>query len=426
MDYRAMNAEQRKVELDRLMAEYGEIKAKGLQLNLARGNPSKLQLDLSMGLLDILNSGAELISESGDDCRTYGVLGGVPEAKKLMGDVLGVAPSKVMVFGNSSLLIMYYLLDYGMLKGVGNCPPMAAQGKCKWLCPAPGYDRHFKMAENLGFELITIPMKADGPDMELVREYAENDPSVKGIWCVPKYSNPTGVVYSDEVCEQMAALKPAAEDFRIYWDNAYCVHPLYPDQEEQLPDILELCEKAGNPDMVYEFCSTSKITCPGAGIAALATSEKNQKELRERYFQFIMIGPDKLNQLRHVRYFGTVENLRAHMRRHADLIRPKFELINEFLTREFEGTGLVEWLMPKGGYFISLETLPGCAKRTIALAKEAGVTFTSAGATYPYGVDPQDSNIRLAPTFAPIEQISPTMEVLCICIKIASLESMEG
>ncbi len=423
MDFERPDRALCRAELEKYRLEFEKYKEQNLQLNLARGNPSKAQLDLSMKMLDIVNSHSVLDSEDGIDCRNYGGLDGLFEAKAFMAELLGVHPNKVMVFGNSSLQIMFQAINFAMVDGVSGCEPMMFQKDRKWLCPVPGYDRHFNITMKFGFELIPVPMTDEGPDMDVVRSYVEKDPSVKGIWCVPKYSNPGGVVYSQRVCEEFAALEPAAHDFRIFWDNAYCVHGLYPDHEDTIPDIVGLCEKAGHPDLVYEFCSTSKISFPGAGISAVATSVHNQKGFKS-FLQYATIGPNKINQLRQVRFFKNLANVKKHMAKHADIMRPKFELVESILEKELGGTGMAEWTKPRGGYFISLNTLPGCAKRVVALAKEAGVTFTNAGATYPYGIDPQDSNIRLAPSFATPEQIEPATEILCTCIHLATYEKL--
>lgn len=390
-----------------------------LHLDLSRGKPSKEQLDLSVDMLDVLTSRSVLDSEDGTDCRNYGGADGIAEAKKLMAEMIGVSPAQVMVFDNSSLNLMFQVLAHGMIDGLSGCEPMLLQKKRKFLCPAPGYDRHFAITERFGFELIPIPMLEDGPDMEMVKTYVETDKDVKGIWCVPKYQNPTGIVFSDRVVKAFAGLNPKAADFRIFWDNAYCVHGLYPGEDHELLDILKLCEEAGHPDMVYEFCSTSKVTFPGDGISAVASSMANLADLRN-YFKYETIGPDKINQLRHVRYFKSIQGLRAHMAKHADILRPKFEKVEQILEEELGGTGLAEWTNPRGGYFISLNTLPGCAKEVVRLSKEAGVTFTNAGATFPYGHDPEDKNIRLAPSFATLEEIEQATRVLAECIREAS------
>lgn len=391
-----------------------------LHLDLSRGKPSKEQLDLSVKMLDVLNSHSVLDSEDGTDCRNYGGADGIVEARKLMADLIDVSPAQVIVFDNSSLNLMFQVLAHAMIDGLSGCEPMLLQKKRKFLCPAPGYDRHFAITERFGFELITIPMREDGPDMELVREYVENDETVKGIWCVPKYQNPTGVVFSDEVVNAFAQLNPKAADFRIFWDNAYCVHCLYPDEDVKIPDILSLCEAAGHPDMVYEFCSTSKISFAGDGISAVASSQANLADLRN-YLKYETIGPDKINQLRHVRYFRNVQGIHAQMRKHADILRPKFEMVEKVLEEELGGLGIAEWNNPRGGYFISLNTLPGCAKEVVRLCREAGVTFTAAGATFPYGHDPEDRNLRLAPSFATLEEIEQATRILAGCIKEVSV-----
>lgn len=410
-------------ELERAEADYEKYKAMGMQLNLARGKPCREQLDLSMKILDVVNSRSVLDSENGTDCRNYGMPDGLPEAKKLMGELMGVPASKVMVFGNSSLDLMFQTICHSMINGISGCEPMMKQPKIKWLCPAPGYDRHFAVTQKLGFELITIHMREDGPDMDEVRSYVEHDPAVKGIWCVPKYQNPLGMVFSDKVVHEFAELNPAAPDFRIYWDNAYCIHPLYPDEEQDLPDILSLCEAAGHPDMVCEFCSTSKIVFPGNGISAIATSTYNQNDLKN-YFKYETIGPDKINQLRYVRFLKNKANVRRHMRQHAEIMRPKFEKTIQILKEELGDLKIADWTEPKGGYFISLNTRPGCAKEVIRLAKEAGVTFTSAGATYPYGIDPEDRNIRIAPSYAEADEIEKAVRILTVCIRVATFRSM--
>lgn len=401
-----------------------EVKRQGekkmsLHLDLSRGKPSKEQLDLSVKMLDVLNSNSVLDSEDGTDCRNYGGADGIVEAKKLMADLIDVSPAQVMVFDNSSLNLMFQVLAHAMIDGLSGCEPMLLQKKRKFLCPAPGYDRHFAITERFGFELITIPMREDGPDMDMVREYAENDDTVKGIWCVPKYQNPTGVVFSDEVVHAFARLNPKAADFRIFWDNAYCVHCLYPGEDVKIPDILSLCEEAGRPDMVYEFCSTSKISFAGDGISAVASSQLNLADLRN-YLKYETIGPDKINQLRHVRYFRNVQGIHAQMKKHADILRPKFEMVEKVLEEELGGLGIAEWNNPKGGYFISLNTRPGCAKEVVRLCQEAGVKFTAAGATFPYGHDPEDRNLRLAPSFATLEEIEQATRILASCIKEAS------
>ena len=410
-------------ELQECTRRFEDYREQGLALNLSRGKPCKEQLDLSMKMMDTLNSHSVLDSEDGTDCRNYGGADGIPEAKKLMGDLMGVNPCNVMVFDNSSLNLMFQVLAHGMIDGLSGCEPFLRQEKRRFLCPAPGYDRHFAITERFGFELITIPMREDGPDMEMVKEYVENDETVKGIWCVPKYQNPTGIVFSDRVIREFAQLNPKAADFRIFWDNAYCVHTLYADQDVEIPDILKLCEEAGHPDMVYEFCSTSKITFAGDGISAVASSAGNLIDLKN-YFKYETIGPDKINQLRQVRFLRNLSHVKHHMEKHAEIMRPKFEMVESILEKEVGGLDIAEWTNPKGGYFISLNTLPGCAKEVVRLCKEAGVTFTPAGATYPYGIDPEDKNIRLAPSFASSDEIRLATQILTVCIKLASFRKL--
>ncbi len=418
-----MRREEYQKELEACWETYRHYAEQNLQLDLSRGKPGPDQLDLSMKLLDTLNAHSVLDAEDGTDCRNYGGPDGIPEAKRLIGEILGVHPSYVMVFDNSSLTLMFQAITHAVLDGLSGCEPMMNQPDKKFLCPSPGYDRHFAITQRFGFELVTIPMLEDGPDMDQVRQYVEHDPSVKGIWCVPKYANPTGCVYSDRVVKEFAALKPAAEDFRIFWDNAYCVHDLYRENngERHIPDILSLCEKNGHPDMVYEFCSTSKITFPGDGISAIATSLYNRNDLKN-FLKYEMIGPNKINQLRQVRFLKNLANVKKHMRKQARILLPKFRMMENILEEELGGKGMAVWTKPAGGYFISLDTLPGCAKEVVRLSKEAGVKFTGAGATFPYGIDPEDKNIRLAPSFAGLDEIELATRILTVCIKIASLE----
>lgn len=340
-----------------------------------------------------------------------------------MGDMMEISDDEVIVFGNSSLNVMYDTVARSMILGVCGSTPWCKLDKVKFLCPAPGYDRHFAITQQFGIEMITIPMKADGPDMDLVEKYVKEDPAVKGIWCVPKYSNPQGITYSDEVVKRFAALEPAAEDFRIFWDNAYTIHHLYDDKQDQLLEILEECKKAGHPDMVYKFCSTSKVTFPGSGIAALGAS-KNNLDFIKSVITIQTIGHDKLNQLRHVRYFKNIDGMKEHMRKHAAIIRPKFEYLIDVLDKELGGLGIGEWTRPIGGYFVSFDALPGCAKEIVAKCKEAGVVLTGAGATYPYGKDPADSNIRLAPTFPPIGDLKQAAQIFILCVKLVSVEKL--
>lgn len=340
-----------------------------------------------------------------------------------MGDMMEISDDEVIVFGNSSLNVMYDTVARSMILGVCGSTPWCKLDKVKFLCPAPGYDRHFAITQQFGIEMITIPMRADGPDMDLVEKYVKEDPAVKGIWCVPKYSNPQGITYSDEVVKRFAALEPAAEDFRIFWDNAYTIHHLYDDKQDQLLEILEECKKAGHPDMVYKFCSTSKVTFPGSGIAALGASKRNLDFIKS-VITIQTIGHDKLNQLRHVRYFKNIDGMKEHMRKHAAIIRPKFEYLIDVLDKELGGLGIGEWTRPIGGYFVSFDALPGCAKEIVAKCKEAGVVLTGAGATYPYGKDPADSNIRLAPTFPPIGDLKQAAQIFILCVKLVSVEKL--
>ena len=410
-------------EYRKLSAAYREMEQQGLHLDLSRGKPSPEQLELSRKMLDEVNSGSVLDSVDGTDCRNYGGLDGIPEAKALLAGMVGCRPEQVIVGGNSSLTLMFDILSHAMIDGLLGGTPWCQVPNRKFLCPVPGYDRHFAMTEHFGFELVPVPMLADGPDMNMVERLVREDASIKGIWCVPKYQNPTGVVFSHEVLERFANLKPAAKDFRIFWDNAYCVHDLYPDEAEPLPDILSLCEQAGSPDLVYEFCSTSKAAFPGAGISGVAASAANLIELR-RVWKFATIGPDKLNQLRQARFFRNTAGLKAHMARHAELLRPKFERVEAILKEDLARSGAGSWTEPKGGYFISFDTLPGCAARTVELCKKAGVKFTPAGATWPCGRDPEDRNIRLAPSYASMEEIEAAVHLFTICVRLAALESL--
>ena len=408
---------------DELEKEYKEAASKGLKLDMSRGKPAAKQLDLSRDMLDVVNSSSDLKCEDGVDVRNYGILDGISEAKKIMADILGVSSDNVIVFGNASLNIMYDMVSRAMLFGVLGSTPWSKLDKVKFLCPVPGYDRHFAITELFGIEMINIPMKADGPDMDLVEKYVNNDESVKGIWCVPKYSNPQGITYSDEVVKRFAALKPAAKDFRIFWDNAYAIHDLYEDDKDELLEIFAECRKNGNEDMVYEFCSTSKVTFAGGGISALAASKANLDDVK-RTMTIQTIGHDKVNQLRHARYFKDVNGVYEHMKKHAAILRPKFEaVINEF-EKELSGLGIASWVKPKGGYFISFETMEGCAKAVVAKCKEAGVTLTGAGATYPYKKDPNDSNIRIAPSLPTEEELKQATELFILCVKLVSVDKL--
>ena len=421
--YQEMSKEELTQELTALKAEYEKIKGMGLALDMSRGKPGADQLDLSMGMLDVLDSKTALKSENGTDLRNYGVLDGIPEAKKLIADVIGTKPENVIIYGNSSLNIMYDQVARAEMFGICGNTPWCKLDKVKFLCPVPGYDRHFAITETFGIEMINIPMTENGPDMDLVEKYVNNDETVKGIWCVPKYSNPQGYVYSDETVKRFAALKPAAEDFRIFWDNSYVIHHLYEDKQAELLDIISECEKAGNPDIVYEFASTSKVTFAGAGIAAMASSKKNLDFIRKS-MTIQTIGYDKVNQYRHVKYFKDLDGIKAKMKQHADILRPKFELVDEILTKELEGLGIGTWTKPLGGYFITFETLEGCATSVVKKAKEAGVVLTGAGAPFPYGTDPRDFVIRIAPSYPTLEELRQAAEVFVLCVKLASVEKL--
>ena len=406
-----------------LNKEYEEAQAKGLKLDMSRGKPGVSQLDLSLPMLDILTAKDEMKASNGMDIRNYGVLDGLPEAKQLMAEMMDTTPDHVVVFGNASLTIMYDTVARAMVKGLLGETPWCKLDKVKFLCPVPGYDRHFAITESFGIEMINIPMNSDGPDMDLVEKYVSEDESVKGIWCVPKYANPTGISYSDEVVKRLAALKPAAKDFRIFWDNAYCIHHLYEDQQDEILDILSECEKAGNPDMVFEFGSTSKVSFPGAGIAAMAASKANLDDLKKS-MTIQTIGHDKMNQMRHVKFFKNRAGLDEHMKKHAALMRPKFEAVLEVLNEELGGLEIGSWIVPRGGYFISFNALEGCAKAIVEKCKEAGVVMTGAGATYPYGKDPLDSNIRIAPSFPTPEEMKEAAKLFVLCVKLVSVEKL--
>lgn len=408
---------------EQLNKEYEEAKAKGLKLDMSRGKPSPAQLDMERDFLGMVISDTDVTTETGVDCRNYGLLDGIPEAKRLLAGVLGVSESNVIVFGNSSLNVMYDTVARSMILGVMGSTPWCKLDKVKFLCPVPGYDRHFAITEQFGIEMINIPMTEAGPDMDLVEKYVNEDPAVKGIWCVPKYSNPQGYTYSDETVKRFAALKPAAEDFRIYWDNAYAIHDLYDDKKDELLEILSECEKAGNPDMVLEFASTSKVTFPGAGIAAVVASKANLDYIK-KVMTIQTIGYDKLNQLRHVRYFKNSDGMKEHMKKHASIMRPKFEAVLKVLDSELSGLGIGSWTRPNGGYFISFDAMEGCAKEIVQKCKEAGVVLTGAGATYPYKNDPKDSNIRLAPTFPTLEELAMATDLFVLCVKMVSVEKL--
>ena len=406
-------------ERDKCAAELAKYAKSGLSLDLSRGKPSAEQLALSLNMLDVLDHRSILDSESGQDCRNYGGLDGIEEAKRLLSHMMGTHSVNTIVGGNSSLTMMYELVSHGMTDGICGAKPWQEIKNRKFLCPAPGYDRHFAITEYFGFELIPVGMNDEGPNMDEVDELIK-DPAVKGIWCVPKYQNPTGIVFSPETVRRFAALKPAAEDFRIFWDNAYCIHA-FDGENAEIPDIISECEKAGNADLVYGFCSTSKITFPGAGISVMACSEANQAYM-QKLMGIQMISYDKVNQQRHVLYLKDKATTLALMQRHAAILGPRFRAVTDALDREIAPLGIAHWTHPKGGYFVSLDALPGTARRTLQLCKEAGVTMTGAGAAFPYGKDPQDSNIRVAPSLPPVEELEQAIQVLCACLKLSALE----
>lgn len=419
--YSQMTAQERAKEYSCLRHHYEELKAKDLHLNMARGNPGNEQLDLAFELFSLMRKPEEYVSGN-IDVRNYGELAGLPAARRLFAELLGCRPEQVFVGGNSSLQLMYDTIAKAYTHGLLNSVrPWHKEETVKWLCPAPGYDRHFRITESFGFQLITIPMTSQGPDMDEV-ERAVKDPAVKGIWCVPKYSNPDGVIYSAETIRRIASLKPAAPDFTVMWDNAYCVHEFEGDYVE-FPDVLSECARYGNPDMVYEFASTSKITLPGAGVACFACSETNLAYMQQ-FLSVQIIGFDKVNQQRHVLYLRDKAHILALMKRHAAILAPKFRIVLDTLEREIAPLGIASWQRPKGGYFVSLNAMPGTAKRTWELCKEAGVTMTGAGATFPYGKDPQDSNLRIAPSLPPVEELEQAIDVLCVCLRLAALEKL--
>ena len=408
--------------LEQLMQEYEGYKQKGLKLDMSRGKPCTEQLDLSEPLLTVLAHNSDCVGKNGVDYRNYGCLDGIPEAKELFADLLGLKPDNVIVCGNSSLNLMYDTVARAMMFGVGGHKPWKDCGKISFLCVVPGYDRHFFVTQTFGINMISVPMLADGPDMDQIEQLVRADASIKGIWCVPKYSNPDGITYSDEVVKRFANLSAAAPDFRIFWDNAYAVHDFDEQDQDTLLNIFDEAYRVGNEDMIYEFASTSKVTHPGAGVAVICASERNVAEIKKQ-MSAQTIGYDKLNQLRHVLYFGNADGLRAYMRKHAAIIRPRFEVVLQAFDQQL--TGIAEWYRPKGGYFISLNVPDGCASRVAQLMKEAGVVMTGAGATFPYGKDPRDRNLRIAPTYPTIEELKTAVDILCLCVKIAALEKQE-
>ncbi|MBD5485737.1 MAG: aminotransferase [Lachnospiraceae bacterium] len=421
--YKEMSREELLSLKEEFDKQFEDVKGKGLKLDMSRGKPAPAQLDIAMGLMDVLNSESDMNTETGVDTRNYGLVDGIPEVKRFMGEMMEVPVENVIVYGNASLPIMYDTVSRSMTHGVLGSTPWCKLDKVKFLCPVPGYDRHFKITEHFGIEMINIPMTPTGPDMDLVEKYVQEDAAVKGIWCVPKYSNPQGISYSDETVKRFAALKPAAEDFRIYWDNAYTIHHLYEDKQDYILEILHECEKAGNPDMVYKFSSTSKVSFAGGGIGGFAASKANIEEAKKS-MSVQTIGYDKINQLRHVRYFKNLDGMMAHMKKSADIIRPKFEAVLDVLDRELGELEIGSWTRPLGGYFISFDAMEGCAKAIVAKCKEAGVVLTGAGATFPYGIDPQDSNIRIAPSYPSEEELAAATDLFVLCVKLVSVEKL--
>ena len=424
-EYKEMSKNEMLEELDKLKKEYERFQNLNLNLDMSRGKPCKEQLDLSMGMMDALYSGADMTCEDGTDCRNYGMLTGIKEARVLIGDMMENNPDDIIIYGNSSLNVMYDTISRAMTHGILGHTPWCKLDKVKFLCPTPGYDRHFKITQYFGIDMIPVDMTPTGPVMDTVECLVEEDESIKGIWCVPKYSNPQGYSYSDETVRRFARLKPKARDFRIFWDNAYGIHHLYDHDQDYLIEILAECKRAGNPDLVYKFASTSKVTFPGSGIAALATSQNNLTDIKKQ-LQNQTIGHDKVNQLRHVRFFKDIHGMTEHMRKHANVIRPKFEAVEEIFDKNLGGLGIGEWTKPKGGYFISFDTLQGCAKEVVARAQKAGVKLTGAGATWPYGKDPKDTNIRIAPTFPTLNDLKTAAELFTICVRMVSLEKLMG
>lgn len=425
MYYKQLSKNELTQQLEDLKVEYKKMCDMDMHLDMSRGKPGVEQLDLSLNIFDVFHKGSDFVASDGTDTRNYGAVDGIPEAKNMMAELMDTKPENVIVFGNSSLNIMYDTVARSYTHGVMGETPWCRLDKVKWLCPVPGYDRHFAITELFGIEMINILMDENGPDMDTVEKLVASDETIKGIWCVPKYSNPSGISYSDEVVRRMANLKPAAKDFRIYWDNAYAIHHLYEEEErqEKILDIIGECEKAGNPDMVFEFCSTSKVTFPGAGVAAMASSVANLDFIR-KYMSIQTIGYDKINQFRHVKYFKNFDGLMKHMMKHAEKMRPKFETVINMLEQELGQNDIAAWNSPNGGYFISYSVLDGCAKKIVGMCKEAGLVLTGAGATYPYGKDPRDENIRIAPSFATIEELVNASKILIICTKIAAIEEI--
>jgi len=421
--YEELSVEELEALRAELKDEYRRYQTMDMNLDMSRGKPCREQLDLSNDMMDALDSNADMYSSEGVDVRNYGVLDGIAEAKELLSDMMENHPDHILIFGNSSLNVMYDSISRSMTHGVMGSTPWCKLDEVKWLCPVPGYDRHFAITEYFGIQMIPVPMTEHGPDMDMVEELVASDEAIKGIWCVPKYSNPQGYSYSDETVRRFARLKPAARDFRIYWDNAYGMHHLYDHEQDYLIEILAECKRAGHPDLVYKFASTSKISFPGSGIASMATSLNNLEDIKKQV-QYQTIGHDKVNQLRHVRFFQDIHGMVKHMQKHANILRPKFEMVEDIFEKNLAGTGVGEWTKPKGGYFISFETLPGCAKAVVDKCKKAGVTLTGAGAAFPYKKDPKDSNIRIAPTYPPLEDLRIASELFTLCVKLVSVEKL--
>ncbi|HEY5584126.1 MAG TPA: aminotransferase class I/II-fold pyridoxal phosphate-dependent enzyme [Ruminiclostridium sp.] len=419
--YNALSKDQLKNEIEILEVRYNAFKEQNLKLDMTRGKPCSEQLDMSMDILDIPAKDVRFAAD-GTDCYNYGLLDGLPEAKALFAEMLDINTTEIIIGGNSSLNLMYDAIARAMSLGIMGCAPWSKQDKVKFLCPSPGYDRHFAICELFGIEMIIVDMKQDGPDMDVVERLVAEDESIKGIWCVPKYSNPDGITYSDEVVDRFTALTPKAKDFRIFWDNAYCVHHLT-EQPDELKNILSACKMAGNENMVYIFSSTSKISFPGAGVAIMAASVENINSIKKR-LTIQTIGPDKINQLRHVKYFKDFEGINLHMKKHASILKPKFDIVLKILAEELGGKEIASWNKPNGGYFISLNTLDNCAKEVAKLALEAGVLLTKAGATYPYGKDPLDRNIRIAPTMPPVAELKKAIEILAISVQLVSARKL--
>lgn len=413
--YVTMNKEELTNLVQELQIQYDHFKSQGLQLNMARGKPDFDQLGLSKDMLDVIDSQSEIPN----DYLNYGILDGTLEAKEFFAEMLDVSKDNLIIYGNSSLNIMFDQISRGYTHGYMGATPWCQLDKIKFLCPVPGYDRHFAITEHFGIEMIPVPLNDNGPDMDVVEQYVNNDESVKGIWCVPQYSNPTGTTYSDETVKRFASLKPAAKDFRIFWDNAYCIHHLYSDKQDHVANIIKACEEAGNPDIVFEFCSTSKVTFPGSGVAAMATSKNNKQDIL-KHMTIQTIGHDKINQLRHVRYFKNIDGLMKHMEKQADVLRPKFEAVIEILDKELSGLDIASWSHPLGGYFVSFDAMEGCAKDIVNACKEAGVILTGAGATYPYGKDPKDSHIRIAPSYPTLDELKQAAQLFTLCVKLVS------